>query len=99
MHFARHAFADIISVKNARRRPVTIAPNRLVAANVTARSNREVNTVPIKPTRRKGRMEHTHLRIPVFLMIAVMIGANTRYPVAMPNNTHKNAGVKVITAI
>ena len=78
MHFDKHAFDAIISVKNARRRPVIIAPNRLVATNSTARSNREVSTVPISAMRSMGKTEHTHPRTPLLRITVEIIGVKSR---------------------
>ena len=49
LHFTRQAVPVIVRVKKKRRMPVMIAPNILVAANVTPRRTIENITVPTIP--------------------------------------------------
>ena len=73
-----------------------IAPNTLVAANVIPRRINEVKTVPKIPAENKERLlQQCCLSEPMEEVKTVM----PKNPTAMPNNTHKNAGVIVIRAV
>ena len=95
---ARQTNETTINVKNKSSNPEMIAPTMLVAANVIPRSITEVNIVPSIPVRRVGSTLHTQHLEPYLRMMVVIIGVKARYTTAIPNNTHKKAGVTVMVA-
>ena len=99
VHFARQATDVTVSEKNASNAPLIIAPITLPAANAIPKRITDVKIVPRIPVSKAGRIEHTQPRIPLPRTTAPIIGVNARYTTAMPNKTHKNAGVMVITAV
>ena len=99
MHLTRQAVDVIISEKNNSSKPVIIAPAILVAANVIPRRITAVNIVPRIPRSKRGSIMHTHPLTPVDLISGAEISETRRYTTAIPNNTHRNAGVTVITAV
>ena len=97
MHLIRQVVVTIIRVKKARRRPTITAPKMLVAANVIPSNTKEVKTVPKIPVKNVLR----------FLQQPFLSGQESeevrrvipKYPIAIPNSTHKKAGVIVIVAV
>ena len=69
-----------------------------MAANVIPSNITEVNIVPRIPVRRVGSTLHTQHLAPDPRISVMIIGVKARYTTAIPNNTHKKAGVTVITA-
>ena len=97
MHFTKQAVEVIISEKKNIKSPAIIAPSTLVAAKATQRSIIDVRTVPKIPVSCARSRSHTHfLRLPG---IDDVNKPKARYTTAIPSVTHKNAGVKVITAV
>ena len=89
----------MIREKNNNKRPVMIAPTTLVAANSIARSTTDIKIVPSIPIRRTGRTAHIQSLIPNPSANDKVISTTARYETAIPNTTHKNAGVTVIVAV
>jgi hypothetical protein len=87
----------IVSEKKNRRSPEIIAPIMLVAANVIPRSTIAVITVPRIPIRTSDNPLQQLLPSEIFPGDARSNIA--KYTTAIPNTTHKNAGVMVIRAI
>ena len=98
-HFARQADVVIINEKKNSSAPAIIAPSTLVATNSIAKSITDVKIVPKIPVSKTGSIEHTQLRTPLPQIEADDIRVIARYKIAIPNTTHKNTGVMVITAV
>lgn len=96
-HFIKQATEVNTSEKNASRAPEKSAPIMLVAAKVTAKRIKDSNTVPRIPIRRTRIVLQTHLRS--VSVTAEIMRVIPRKITAIPKTTHKNAGVKVITAV
>ena len=97
MHLTRQAVAVIIRERNSMSAPVKMAPGILVATKVMPRSitdNKEVPRIPARRALRAG-----HLQSGAFFVPAVEISTTARYTTLIPKATHKNAGVRVITAV
>ena len=58
-HFTRQAVSVRIRAKNPKRAPLIIAPNTLVAANVTPSNTSDKRIVPKIPTSNTDKMGHT----------------------------------------
>ena len=86
-------------MKKASRAPVIIAPIMLVATNSIARSINDAITVPIMPVSKRESAEHLQLRTSLLRIVADNISVSARNTIAIPNKTHKNTGVIVITAL
>ena len=99
MHLIRHAVEVIIRAKNNRSRPVIIAPGMLVVTNVIPRRITEVRIVPRIPKSCNGSTAHRQRLGVTALRYGETASVRIRYTTAMPNSTHKNAGVTVITAV
>lgn len=99
MHFTMQATEVITRVKNPSNIPAKIAPITLVAANVIAKRISENKIVPNIPIISVERAVQTHSLIPFSLAVVLTSSVNPRYTTAIPNTTHKNAGVKVIVAL
>lgn len=87
----------IKSEKKKSNNPVIIAPAILVAANVIPRRIKAVSTVPKMPNK-------TVRKLPQQFFLSVQLTQEVkavipRYTTAIPNNTHKKAGVIVISAL
>ena len=77
--------------------PVIIAPSTLVAANVMPSRIMDVTIVPKIPVRNALSLEQQLLlseEAPVEVRSVI-----PKYPTAIPNKTHKNAGVIVTSAV
>lgn len=98
MHFIRQAVDVRVSVKNKSSTPAMIAPITLVAAKVIASSIMLVSTVPRIPVRSTVSAGHRQSRI-LRLVVAVNINNTASHATAIPNSTHKNAGVTVTVAV
>jgi len=83
------------SEKKNSKSPVIIAPSTLVAANVIPRSSSDVMIVPKTPTKNVLRFPQQPFRSEAAEVKSVI----AKYPIAIPNKTHKNAGVIVTSAI
>ena len=99
MHFVRQAVDVIKREKKNSNAPVMIAPITLVATKVIAKRITDVKTVPKIPVRIAGRLTHTHSLLPKVRKMVHVTNRTPRYTTAIPNNTHKNAGVTVMTAV
>ena len=93
------AVAEMIRVKKRRSRPVIIAPIILVAAKVIASKITAVKIVPKIPVKKIGRTEQIHSLVEEERESAAEIRATPKYKTAIPNSTHKNAGVTVMVAV
>ena len=101
MHLTRQAVSVSVRKKESRRRPVIIAPRTLVAGNSTARRTIAKNIVAIIAPRSTVRIVFIQ-QVDLFsqqLTEAMVIRRTPRYTTAMPNTTHKNAGVTVMAAV
>ena len=99
IHLIRHIVDVIIRVKNVKSSPVIIAPVMLVAANVMPSSTMAVRIVPKIPVNKIPRVVQTHVLVRLFVNESALRSVTARYPTAIPNKTHKKAGVTVITAV
>lgn len=100
-HFTRHTLDVMIKEKNKSKAPVIIAPIILVATNSIAKSITDVRIVPRIPVRKTDREGQRQVRGVLFTLRESVPTAKTvsRYTTDIPSNTHKNAGVRVITAV
>ena len=71
----------------------------LVAANVIPKRIKEVSTAPKIAVNRTEITGQIQLFVLIFENLVDNINNSARYTVAIPKTTHKNAGVKVITAV
>jgi hypothetical protein len=94
LHFIRQVAVVIIREKKNNKAPEIIAPIILVAAKVMPSKMMEVKTVPRMPVKKVLRKSQ---QCP--LPITEVNNVIPRNPMAIPSNTHKNAGVTVITAV
>jgi len=99
MHLIRHIAEVIKSEKKRIKVPVIIAPTILVAANSIPRSITEVRTVPNMPAEKTLNAGQRQLWNPLPVKKPEVRIAIAWYPTAIPNSTHKKAGVTVITAV
>ena len=99
MHIARQANDITIREKNVSNAPVIIAPIALVAAKGIAKRTSDVRIVPRMPLSKVGSTDDTQPRMPLLRITVDIIGVIAKNKTAMPNKTHKNAEVTVITAI
>lgn len=100
MHFTRQAVDVRSNDKKPSNAPVIIAPIMLVATNSIARSITDNKIVPNIPVRSIVRSGHIHgALVSEHLIKDVETRITARYTTAIPNATHKNAGVTVITAV
>ena len=67
----------------------------LVAAKVTPSKITDVNTVPKTPVKKAFKKSQQRFLSPKAEVKSVI----PRYTIEIPSNTHKNAGVTVITAV
>lgn len=98
-HLIRHTVSANIKEKNPINAPEIIVPIMLVVAKVIPKRIKEVNTAPkiaVNKTERTGQMQ---LFAVTLENLADVIKIIARYTTATPKTTHKNAGVKVITAV
>ena len=98
MHFIRHAVDVRVSAKNKSNMPAIIAPTTLVAAKVIASNITVVSTVPRIPVSSTVSVGHRQSRM-LRLVVAVSINNTASHTTAIPNSTHKNAGVTVTVAV
>ena len=99
LHFTRQTVEVIISEKNNSSAPVIIAPMMLVATNSIASRMTDVRIVPKIPTSKVESGVHVQAYSSGRLRRFGKISAIARYTTAIPNKTHKNAGVVVMTAV
>ena len=99
MHFIRHTVSVNIKERNPISAPEIIVPIMLVAAKVTPKSITDVNTAPKIATSKTESAEQAQLLTESSEICGDVIKSIARYTVAIPKATHKNAGVKVITAV
>lgn len=85
--------------KNSNNPPVKIAPMTLVAANSIANKTTDNKMVPKMPANKTGNTPHRQTGARSRCTNALANNATARYTTAIPNTTHKNAGVTVITAV
>lgn len=97
-HFTRHAVEVNSSEKKVISAPTRIAPRTLAGAKEMARRITARSTVPRIAARRVGNTVQKHLFLPL-PETALVTSKTARYTTAMPNSTHKNAGVTAITAV
>ena len=71
----------------------------LVAANVMARRITAARIVPSIPIKMAFKLAQKHLHLDAGVDSADAKYETPRYTTAIPNNTHKNAGVTVIVAV
>lgn len=76
-----------------------IVPMILVAANVMPRRITDVSTAPKIAVSKTESTGHTQLLTAMSENCGDIIKIIARYTAAIPKTTHKNAGVKVITAV
>lgn len=98
MHLILQMVVAIIRKKKANNKPAKIAPITLVAANSTAKSTNDTKIVPMIPIDHAVLLAQLHF-LTVSQPKAVVARPIARYKTAIPNTTHRNAGVRVITAI
>ena len=84
--------------KKNKRAPARIAPITLVATNWIASKTMERSTVPKIPVSSAVIMEHNPSQHS-FPKIAPAKRITARYTTAIPSNTHKKAGVRVMVAV
>ena len=88
----------IIRKKKNKSPPARIAPITLVAANSMASKTIERSTVPRIPASSAETMSHKSQHLSL-REIALVTSVTARYTTAMPSNTHKKAGVRVMAAV
>ena len=96
MQVIRQVALVIRREKKKRRNPVIIAPNTLVAAKVIPRRITAVRIVPKIPARNSLKLRQQLVFSELWQEVKRTI---PRKPTAIPNNTHRNAGVTVINAV
>jgi len=97
LHQMRQLELVIKSEKKNSKNPVIIAPNTLVATNVMPSRTTDDKIVPKIPAKNVMRFVQQ-----LFLSgekVADVKSVIPKYPIAIPNNTHKNAGVIVTSAV
>ena len=87
----------IIREKKNKSAPDIIAPIILVAAKVMPSKITDVNIVPKTPAKNVLRKSQQWFLSPKYTDDVIRV--IPRYTTAIPNNTHKNAGVTVMTAV
>lgn len=95
----RHTVSANIKEKNPIRAPEIIVPIMLVTAKVIPKRIKDVNIAPkiaVSKTESTGQIQ---LFTEMLENLDDNIRIIARYTVATPKTTHKNAGVKVITAV
>lgn len=95
----RHTVSANIKEKNPINAPEIIVPIMLVVAKVIPKRSKDVNIAPkiaVNKTESTGQIQ---LLTAVFENLVDNINNSARYTAAMPKTTHKNAGVKAITAV
>ncbi len=95
LHLIRQVAVVIIREKKNKRAPVIIAPIMLVAAKVIPSKMMDVKTVPKIPVKKVLRKSQHWLLSPNAEVKRVI----PKKPIEIPSNTHKKAGVTVITAV
>ncbi len=86
----------IVNTKNPIRAPESIAPRKLVAAKVIPRSTNAKIKVPTIPEVTNPSARHAQ---DAFVLLPETRSNTARYTTLIPKATHKNAGVRVITAL
>lgn len=76
-----------------------MAPMILVAAKVIANKITEIRAVPRIPVKTAVNVPLVYLQDFLPWQQQVVASNTAKYPIAIPNATHKNAGVTVITAL
>lgn len=98
-HLIRHTVSANIKEKNPIKAPEIIVPIILVVAKVIPKRIKDVNTAPkiaVNKTESTGQIQLFMGRLEILADDNKIIA---RYTVATPKTTHKNAGVRVITAV
>ena len=101
MHLARQAVSVSVRKNDNRRSPVITAPIMLVATKSIASSiiaKRIVARIAPRSTERVVLMQQGRQLLQQ-LIDTVVRRTMARYTTAMPNTTHKNAGVTVMAAV
>lgn len=102
-HFARHLIRHTVSANIKEKKPINapeiIVPIILVVAKVIPKRIKDVNTAPNIAVNKTESTGHIQLFTEMFENRADVIRIIARYTVATPRTTHKNAGVRVITAV
>jgi hypothetical protein len=98
-HLIKHTLSVNIKEKNPINAPEIIVPIILVVAKVIPKRIKDVNTAPKIAVNKTERTGQRQLFTAMLENLADVNKIIARYTVATPKTTHKNAGVKVITAV
>ena len=95
----KQAVSKKIKEANANKAPVIIAPIMLVATKVIPKSITDVTIAPKIAVNKTVKTGQIQLFCAMPEKLADFTKIIARYKTAIPKTTHKNAGVKVITAV
>lgn len=96
-HFTRQAVVVTVREKAPNNTPTMSAERTLAGVGGIANRITAVRTVTRMPASKTGRTPHLHWHVP-FPCNLSETSKTARYTTAIPNRTHKNAGVTVIIA-